>query len=73
MAADALLAARARKPEVEADDADALCLRQRELKLRQPRAHAGLEPEADVKLEAAAKKHAVAAACLLPRERNLAT
>ena len=72
MAADALLLARARGLEAAADDAGALCPRQRELKLRRLRAHAGLEPEVDVKLEAAAKKHAVAAACLLRRERNLA-
>ena len=73
MAADELLVARAREPEVEGDDADARCPRQRELKSRRLRGHAGLEPEADVKLEAAAaKKHAVAAACLLRRERNLA-
>ena len=72
MAADALLAARARKPEAEGDDAGALCLRQRELRLRRLRAHAGLESEVDVRPGAEAKKHAVVAACLPRHARNLA-
>ncbi len=73
MAADELLVARVRKPEGEGGDAGARCQRQRELKLRRLRAHAGLESEVDVKPRAAAKKHAVAAVCLLRPGRNLAT
>ena len=72
MAADALLLARARKPEVEGDDAGALCPRQREPKLRRLRAHVGPESEVDVKAGAAAKNRVVAAVCLPRPGRNLA-
>ncbi|PYK45446.1 MAG: hypothetical protein DME46_04240 [Verrucomicrobia bacterium] len=69
---DALLAARAQKPELEGDDVGALCPRQRELKLRRLRALVGLESEVDARLGAAGKNRAVVAACRPRHGRNLA-
>ena len=72
MAAGALLPARARKPEAVGNEDGELCPRPRELKLRRLHAPVGLESEVDVKLEAGAKNHVGAAACLPRPGRNLA-